>query len=170
MLVAVTAAVREPVPGWVDNLNGPTGLLVGAGKGLLRTLHCHRDMVADLIPVDVCINLLISVAWRTAAAPSAAPSAAPAAAPAAASASSCGSSEVVVYNCVSGAQNPITWGMLEDIGLSHLRKNPYNNVLWYPGGSFKSSRAYNEFCFFTLHVVPAHILDAVARATGKKPM
>ncbi|KAF9800011.1 hypothetical protein SFRURICE_016697 [Spodoptera frugiperda] len=29
----VAAAYKEPLPGWVDNLNGPTGLLVGAGKG-----------------------------------------------------------------------------------------------------------------------------------------
>ena len=26
--------------GWVDNLNGPTGMMAGAGKGMLRTLHC----------------------------------------------------------------------------------------------------------------------------------
>ncbi|CAG9794393.1 unnamed protein product [Diatraea saccharalis] len=30
----VTSSYKEPMPGWVDNLNGPTGLMVGAGKGL----------------------------------------------------------------------------------------------------------------------------------------
>ncbi|KAL4721327.1 hypothetical protein ACJJTC_007158, partial [Scirpophaga incertulas] len=35
----VIAAWKEPVPGWVDNLNGPTGLLVGSGKGELKLLH-----------------------------------------------------------------------------------------------------------------------------------
>jgi hypothetical protein len=65
-LLTVTAALKEPIPGWVDNLNGPTGLLAGAGKGILRSIHCYREMVADLIPVDVAINLLISVAWHTA--------------------------------------------------------------------------------------------------------
>ncbi len=29
--------------GWVDNLNGPTGMLAGASKGVLRTLHCRYD-------------------------------------------------------------------------------------------------------------------------------
>ncbi|CAK1546366.1 unnamed protein product [Leptosia nina] len=29
----VTASLREPFPGWVDNMNGPTGIIVGAGKG-----------------------------------------------------------------------------------------------------------------------------------------
>ena len=64
--ISVTAAWREPLPGWVDNLNGPTGLIVGAGKGMLRTLHCHGDLIADLIPVDVPINLMIVAAWHTA--------------------------------------------------------------------------------------------------------
>lgn len=66
MFYTVTASWKEPIVGWVDNLNGPTGLLAGAGKGVLRTLLCHKDLIADLVPVDICINLLISAAWYTA--------------------------------------------------------------------------------------------------------
>lgn len=65
-ITIVTASWKEPILGWVDNLNGPTGLLAGAGKGVLRTLLCHKDLIADLVPVDICINLLISAAWYTA--------------------------------------------------------------------------------------------------------
>ena len=36
----VTAAWKEPFPGWVDNFNGATGVLAGAGAGLMRTLLC----------------------------------------------------------------------------------------------------------------------------------
>ncbi|KAK3907438.1 Putative fatty acyl-CoA reductase [Frankliniella fusca] len=151
----VTAALREPLPGWVDNMNGPTGLLVGAGKGVLRTLYCHRDMVADLIPVDICINLLIAVAWKTATRNQNGRSS---------------DDKVVVYNCVSGAQNPIKWGQLEDIGLRHLRRNPYSGVLWYPGGSFKGSRAYHDVCALAFHVLPAYVMDVAARLSGKKPI
>lgn len=63
---AVTCAWREPVPGWVDNLNGPTGMVVCAGKGVLRSVLCHDDMVADVVPVDIPINLMITAAWHTA--------------------------------------------------------------------------------------------------------
>lgn len=66
MLFKVTGSWKEPMPGWVDNLNGPTGMLAGAGKGVLRTLICHREKVADLIPVDIAINLMITVAWHLA--------------------------------------------------------------------------------------------------------
>lgn len=60
----VTAAWREPIPGWVDNLNGPTGLLVGAGKGVIRSMHCKPDLDADLVPVDVAINSLVILAHK----------------------------------------------------------------------------------------------------------
>lgn len=62
----VTAAWKDPIPGWVDNLNGPTGILVGAGKGVIRTMHCNADLLADLVPVDVTINSLLIIAWKIA--------------------------------------------------------------------------------------------------------
>ena len=36
----VVAAWKEPLPGWLENLNGPTGIVAGAGKGVLRTVYC----------------------------------------------------------------------------------------------------------------------------------
>ena len=36
----VVAAWREPLPGWVENLNGPTGILAATGKGVMRTMFC----------------------------------------------------------------------------------------------------------------------------------
>lgn len=50
------------MPGWVQNLNGPTGLLVGAGKGVIRSMHCRADYEADIMPVDVAINSVILTA------------------------------------------------------------------------------------------------------------
>ena len=51
--------------GWIDNMNGPTGLLVGAGKGVIRTMLCNPDYLADCIPVDLVVNGLILTAWET---------------------------------------------------------------------------------------------------------
>ena len=62
----VAASWKEPRPGWVDNYNGPSGVFAGIGKGVLRTVYCMRDSVADMVPVDVCINLLCAIAWETA--------------------------------------------------------------------------------------------------------
>lgn len=61
LLFPVTPSVKEPVPGWVDNLNGPVGLLIGGGKGVIRTMHCKAELLAQLIPVDFAINGIIVV-------------------------------------------------------------------------------------------------------------
>lgn len=63
---SVLSSCREPVAGWVDNWNGPTGIIAAAGKGFFRTMLCHENKIADLVPVDVVINLMICAAWRTA--------------------------------------------------------------------------------------------------------
>jgi len=144
----VTAAWKEPFPGWVDNFNGATGVLAGAGAGLMRTLLCKRDCVADMIPVDVCINLMCVLGWKAASQPASSPP---------------------VYNCTSGATNPITWGQVEIWGLDILINNPYQDVFWYPGGSYKENWHVNRFFQLLFHYGPAHIVDLVCRIAGKKP-
>lgn len=64
MFVAVAAAWNEPMPGWVENPNGLTGIILGAGKGILRTLHCKAEANSNIVPVDVVINALIVLAWK----------------------------------------------------------------------------------------------------------
>jgi fatty acyl-CoA reductase len=53
------------MPGWVDSLNGPIGLLVGGGKGVIRSMHCKGEYHAEVVPVDLAINALIVIAWKT---------------------------------------------------------------------------------------------------------
>jgi len=59
----VVASHREPFKGWIDNVNGPTGVILGAGKGLVRSMFAEKSFVADLVPVDVVINLVVALAW-----------------------------------------------------------------------------------------------------------
>lgn len=62
----VIATYNEPVAGWINNLYGPTGVSVGVAVGVMRTLHCCKNKVADIIPADYVINNLIVAAWDTA--------------------------------------------------------------------------------------------------------
>ena len=80
----------------------------------------RRDCVADMVPVDVCINLMCVLAWKAATSP--APD-----------------TEPPVYNCTSGGVNPLTWGRVETEGLPILLRNPYEGVFWYPGSTFKEN-------------------------------
>jgi len=144
----VSASWQEPVPGWVDNLNGPTGMIAGASKGVLRTLYCGRGLRADLVPVDIPINLLCCVAWRTATRPS---------------------QNVDVYNCTSSSLNPLRWGEFEAWGYDSVVSYPSKQMFWYPGGSMKGSNISNRICQFVFHSTPAYLVDAVARVTNQKP-
>lgn len=60
----MTPAWQEPLPGWVDNLNGPTGILVAGSKGVIRTMLCNGDYHAEVIPVDMAINGIIVIGYK----------------------------------------------------------------------------------------------------------
>lgn len=62
----VVSAWKQPLPGWIDNLNGPTGLILAIGKGLCRTLYMNPDVIADMIPVDIVVNTIIASAFYAA--------------------------------------------------------------------------------------------------------
>lgn len=59
----VLPSAYEPVPGWVDNLNGPTGLMVGAGKGVIRSMLLDESQLSEVIPVDYAINGLCVIPY-----------------------------------------------------------------------------------------------------------
>lgn len=40
--------------------------IMQAGKGIIRTVKCNTDAVADIIPVDVAINFALAAGWYTA--------------------------------------------------------------------------------------------------------
>ncbi|XP_012270559.1 putative fatty acyl-CoA reductase CG5065 [Orussus abietinus] len=144
----VLSSLKEPVAGWVDNWNGPTGIIVAAGKGFFRTMLCHEDKVADLVPVDIVINLMICAAWRTA---------------------THRTDSITVYNCCTGMQNPITWQKFVDLSFKYSRMYPANNAIWYPGGRCRSSAFLNRVCVTFQHMLPAYLVDFLARLRGSQP-
>ena len=56
--------MEEPVEGWLDNFNGPVGMMVGGGKGILRVAYFETQASADFIPVDIAIKAMIMATWR----------------------------------------------------------------------------------------------------------
>jgi len=38
-------------------------VVMGSGIGLLRTLHCDPDKVAEIVPADYVISHLIVASW-----------------------------------------------------------------------------------------------------------
>jgi len=56
---------KDPIPGWIDNANGPTKVPLGASLGMVRSSNIDRNRVADMVPVDMVVNAIIAAAWET---------------------------------------------------------------------------------------------------------
>lgn len=147
----VCGSWREPLPGWVDNLFAFTGLLVGMGKGVLRSLYIKPGITLDFIPVDIPINLMIVSAWNTAA-------------------GRYRPNSVPIFCCSTGSQKPLT----SDALALHLEKSvrsfPFSSTIWYPDGSAKSNKFMHQVHVFLVNIVPAYIVDTIMRILGKKPI
>ncbi|KAI5640406.1 male sterility protein domain-containing protein [Phthorimaea operculella] len=155
----VIGTAKEPVAGWIDNVYGPTGVVVGAAVGLLHVLHCQPDAIADLVPGDMVVNACIATAWRTARdAPNNHEDASQADLP------------PPVYNFVSSEQCPITWEKFMAYNESYGRDVPTLQAIYYYMFRLTPNKfVYWLICLF-LHWIPAYIADGVATLIGKKPM
>lgn len=59
----VTCAESEPFPGWVDNINGITGIILEIGRGTISSIMCNNKLTLDIIPVDFACKMIITAAW-----------------------------------------------------------------------------------------------------------
>ncbi|CAH0549776.1 unnamed protein product [Brassicogethes aeneus] len=155
----VLSTMNGPLKGWVDNWNGPTGIIAAAGKGLFRTMLCDPEMTADLVPVDVVINLMIVAAWRIGTEKQQPQTS-----------STQQHNELVIYNCCTGMRKPIKWKTFIDLCFKYMRRHPFSEVTWYPDGTVTSCRSFNTVNKWLLHWLPAYVLDSFVWLAGGKPI
>ncbi|CAF1161824.1 unnamed protein product [Adineta ricciae] len=145
----VGSSWREPIAGWIDNYNGPSGLVVATGKGMLRAMLGSSTAIADIVPVDVCVNMMIAIAWNTAIKHP---------------------KNIPVYHCCTGHLGTLTWGKVTEYGLHHLYNISLENAICYPYLQFTENRFRYHYLRTLQEVVPAFILDCYMRIIGRKPM
>lgn len=145
----ITAAWKEPYPGWVDNISGITGILMECARGTIKTIICDGKCKMDLVPVDIVVNTLITSAWHTAA---------------------YRSNSLRVYNCTNGNFNPLTWNLFSELTHKHSINYPSKYVTWYPGFSYRTNRTMHSIYITMYHLIPSAVLDAYLYCTGRKPM
>jgi fatty acyl-CoA reductase len=60
----VISSLNDPVPGWIENFNGPVGIQLGGGKGVLRVVLGNPNIAMDYMPVDIAVKVMCIAAWE----------------------------------------------------------------------------------------------------------
>ncbi|KAJ8299133.1 hypothetical protein KUTeg_023193 [Tegillarca granosa] len=144
----VGAAWKEPLPGWIDNYNGPSGLYIASGKGILRSMKVDHSAVADIIPVDIPVNAMIAVAWHTVVTKP---------------------SNVLIYHSTTGNVNPFTWGEMEPVIMNFWKKVPLDSCFRRPKVALTQNGLVHDYWVFVSHMIPAYIADLGFCLLGKRP-
>ncbi|XP_017839779.1 putative fatty acyl-CoA reductase CG5065 isoform X1 [Drosophila busckii] len=145
----VTPAVAEPLPGWVDNMNGPTGVLIGAGKGVIRSMICNGELKSEVIPVDIAINGLILLPFHN-------------------SQQEHRSTQIPVFNLTVDDAKKRTWKWVMDVGRDLGIKYPFEVGLWYPDGNMTSNKLYHSLCVIFFMWLPAYLIDFLLAICGQR--
>nr|QGV11525.1 FAR5 [Tetrastichus brontispae] len=148
----VISSMEEPMPGWLDNFNGPVGLMVGGGKGVLRVAYVSSNISADFMPVDVAIKAMIVSTWKRG------------------SVTITQEPDIHVYNCSSADIKSISMAEIGEMGIRLTEKVPLEDIIWRPAATVTSVKTVYYLLTLILHLLPAYIIDFLLKMAGKKPM
>ncbi|KAJ8721259.1 hypothetical protein PYW07_002034 [Mythimna separata] len=140
----VSASLREPIAGWVDNWSSATGILAAVMKGATRVILADGENTLDLVPVDYVANLTIVAAAR------------------------CSSADkIAVYNCCTSSCNPISIRNLFKYLKRAAVKNGFDDSQM--SLTFTNKKWTLSTLTFLLQTTPAYFADLYLRATGQQP-
>ncbi|PBC25492.1 Putative fatty acyl-CoA reductase [Apis cerana cerana] len=148
----VTSTINDPIPGWLDNFNGPVAMMIGGAKGILRIIHLKPNICGDFLPVDLCIKIMITTAWKR------------------------GLNTITkdpttyVYNATSNQIHRISNKEMIKLGLKLNEEIPFEGIIWYPQTFITSNRFLYFILTLLIHVLPALIIDKVLKMTGRQPI
>ncbi|XP_043260510.1 fatty acyl-CoA reductase wat-like [Colletes gigas] len=156
----MTSTSEEPLLGWTNNVYGATGVAAVSTVGLMHTLYCVPENIADIIPADCVISNVICSAWDIANRKSSIKS----------NESNMSDEErIPIYNSVSSCQNPISWIEFVKFHEEDLFDVPTVKAIWYYMMITTRYLVVYQLYSFFLHIVPAAIVDMLAYLVGRKP-
>jgi len=143
----VCSAIQDPIPGWIDNYNGPAGIIAGVAKGVVRTLLVP-GLKNDIVPVDMVSNCVLASIWYHA---------------------TTKPSDPIICNCTSGNVNPTSFADMEKAVQETAYTYPYNGIVRRPNIRCTGTRIVHNYWQVVSHYIPAIIADGVFMLIGSKP-
>uniref|UniRef100_A0A1B6FI90 Fatty acyl-CoA reductase n=3 Tax=Cuerna arida TaxID=1464854 RepID=A0A1B6FI90_9HEMI len=146
--IVVSVWGNNPLRGWINNLYGAIGVVTGTGVGLLRLWCADPQMVADMVPVDIAINMTLAAAWEVATK----------------------NTGLKIYHSVSSSKNPITYDILRTANFGHGDSERMETTKCIAVQWFFLVKNKTMFCLYSIwyHVIPAFFIDIFLQLTGKK--
>ena len=154
-------------------MNGPTGILIGAGKGVIRSMLCKGELKSEVIPVDIAVNGLILLPYNQSLMET----------------KYCDdaaklhfvlrlnsvlrfltsrSRNVPVYNLTIADEKKRTWKWIMDVGRDFGQIYPFDIGLWYPDGNMTENKLYHWFCVVMFMWLPAYLVDFIFLLVGQR--
>ncbi|XP_058448658.1 fatty acyl-CoA reductase 1-like [Malaya genurostris] len=146
----VMPAFDEPMPGWCDSIYGANGTFIGWYYGLIRTSKIDPQVQIDTVPVDYVSNTIIAAGWKTYATREQ-------------------DKEVIIYNCTSSTDNPLTFDERRIECEKVVKKHPLMTGLYRPITVCTTSETMFWVYSLFLHYLPAFVMDTALRLRGEKP-
>ncbi len=97
----IESSLRDPEPGWLENLNVGDPFFVEYGRGRMPDFPLRRDTVFDIVPVDLVANAVVALLPHVPA-----------------------MKTIGYYAIGSGALNPLTGARLYEYGREHFLQQP----------------------------------------------
>lgn len=146
----VVGTYKEPIPGWIDNIYGPTGVVAGVGVGLIRVMCADENIKADIVPVDLVVNSMLATAWDVTNERKI-------------------NEQPPVTNYVSSKRNPITWGQFFYWNMTFGHIFPLLNTVWFYTLRITPKKYWYYFLSIFQHFLPGLTIDLFRIMSGKKP-
>ncbi|XP_044728842.1 fatty acyl-CoA reductase 1-like isoform X2 [Chrysoperla carnea] len=146
----VFSTEKEPIPGWLDNLNGPLSFFLGIGTGVVHVAWNNRDVVSDCIPVDNAITNMIVASWYQAN-----------------NTNSNIKKSLVINACTSNITN-LTYRYMLECCERLCELYPFNQRIWYPFILFIDNQLGFNLAFAFLQIIPSIFKQIMINISGQK--
>ncbi|XP_011700623.1 PREDICTED: uncharacterized protein LOC105457578 [Wasmannia auropunctata] len=144
----ITNSANEPLAGWIDNLYGPSGIIIPAAAGLQRFQLANGNLVTNIVPVDFTANALIASAWDVF--------------------NQWKKGETtLIYNFVS--MDSPTWYEYVNKMFSLNKLYPFKEAIWIPFFKLIPHKVLYKICIWLGHLLPAFLMDAVNICMNRRP-
>ncbi|XP_052125760.1 fatty acyl-CoA reductase 1-like isoform X1 [Frankliniella occidentalis] len=149
----VVGAVKEPLPGWLDNLNSPASMWAAVNMGVLRVSKLSKkDALLDWMPVDIVTKATVVTAWASAT-----------------KQLESDGTTVPVVNAALSDVHPVSDACCLAIYKEVQRSVPFSSAIRYPVFAQYNNWLQYAAIHLVYHLMFGLFVDGLLRLSGQKP-